>query len=363
MMKRLAAGLTCTFLAVLATACGSGNDGASTSTSTAGRPITKAGEGALLITDLNSLTERDLKSGAVKTLLQLEAANAFLLDPAVSPDGARIAFIQQPPPKVQDGRFDAGSDLWVMNRDGSGARLLFAHAQPNQLIRFPRWETNTSVLAIVQEISSENAITRVVYTLQRIDAATGERQRVMDDVLAFDISPDGQRLVFARLLPQAGEALISSGVSGDDEVGVVGADQSLAPFGHPRFSPDGQMVAFASADQTEARAVTGIRTGSPVQLVSLERDAGGRFWPVSDTEITATLLDGLPQDIWTVESEGGRAVRVADIKEDLPALTWDGSGERIYVMGVEGLYEVNLKTGAVATIAGGAFHAQLTWAP
>jgi Tol biopolymer transport system component len=278
-----------------------------------------------------------------------------VLDPAVSPDGTSIAFIQQPPPQVRDGRFDAGSNLWVMNRDGSGARLLLQHAQPNQLIRFPRWETNTSVLAIVQEISTENAITRVVYTLQRIDAATGERQRVMDDVLAFDISPDGQRLVFARLLPQAGEALMASNVSGEGGVEVVGADQSLAPFGSPRFSPDGQAIAFASADQTGARA--------PVQLVSLERDANGRFGHGPDAKAAAMRRDGLPQDIWTVESTGGRAVRVADIKEDLPALTWDGSGELIYVMGVNGLYEVNVKTGGVVSIGEGAFHAQLTWAP
>ncbi len=345
---------------VLAGGCSSDRKDGSTSSPTAvsspARPTAKPGEGSLLITDLNALSERDLKSGATKTLLQLDATNAFLLDPAVSPDGAGIVYVQQPPPKVEDGRFDAGSDLWVMNRDGSGARLLLEHAQPNQLIRFPRWESNTSILAIVQEISTENGITRVVYTLQRVDVATGARERVMDDVLAFDISPDGQQLVYAKLLQETGEALVASGIGGGASSDVVGADQLLAPFGYPRFSPDGGTVAFASADQTGA-------TAPPIQLVSLRRSGDGRFGPEVESSASVAMLDGLPQDIWTVEATGGRAVRVADIKEDLPALTWDGSGERIYVMGVAGLYEVNLKTGSATQIGDGAFHAQLTWAP
>jgi hypothetical protein len=64
-----------------------------------------------------------------------------------------------------------------------------------------------------------------------------------------------------------------------------------------------------------------------------------------------------------VDAAGGQAVRVADLKEDLPSITWDGTGERIYASGVNGLYEINVTTGIVERIGEGAFHAQITWAP
>ena len=315
------------------------------------RPAAEPGTGSLIIARFGSIVERDLQSGDEVPLFETTAANSFVLDPAVSPDAATIAFINMPPAQIEEGRFDAGSDLWVMSRDGSNPRLLWEHADPNQLVRFPRWESAASILAIVQEISTQDGITRVVYTLQRFDVATGERETVLEDVLAFDVSPDGQRLVYASLLPQTGEVLAGSDVAGGDLAELVGADQFLAPFAYPRFSPDGATIAFAAADQTGA-------LGPGVRFVSLFRGQSGRFEPHS-----AVSLDGLPQDIWTVEAAGGTAVRIADLKEDLPSLTWDGSGERIYVLGVSGLYDVNLRSGAVGVIGEGAYHAQLAWVP
>ena len=60
---------------------------------------------------------------------------------------------------------------------------------------------------------------------------------------------------------------------------------------------------------------------------------------------------------------GGARVRVADLKEDLPALTWSGDGKHIYVLGAAGLYDVNVETGAVNRLGEGAFHGQIVWAP
>lgn len=339
---------------MFASACGgSSGGGGSTAIPDAKRTpeLAPPGSGSLIIASFGAITDRQIGSGSEVVLYDTGAANSFVLDPAVSPDGASIAFINMPPAEIVDGRFDAGSDLWVMGRDGSNPRLVWAHVDPNQLVRFPRWEDSDSILAIVQEISTENGVTRVVYTLQRFDVATGQRSAILEDVLAFDVSPDGQRLVYASLLPQTGEVLAGAAIDGQSTTELVGIDQFLAPFAYPRYSPDGSTIAFASADQTGA-------TGPPVRLIALSRTADGAF-----AAPESTVTDGLPQDVWTVEAGGGTAVRVADLKEDLPALTWDGSGERIYVLGVEALYEVNLRTGAVVVLAEGAYHAQLTWAP
>ena len=302
---------------------GGGGDGG---TVAPGPTLAEPGEGSLIISYLNAILERDLETGEETTLVDTDVPSSFLLDAAPSRDGARITYIVQPPAEIIDGRFDAGSDLWVMNRDGSEQRSVFEHVDPNQLVRFPRWEGAEHILAIVTEVATEEGITRVLYTLQRFDVATGERERVLENVLSFDISPDGERLVYSEFVQEAGEVLAASDASGGGEVTLVGQEQFLQPFGYPRFSPDGVTVAFASADQTGASVEQ--------RLVSLTPGGVGE-----QESMEARFLDGLPQDIWTVEATGGQAVRVADLKEDLPSLTWDGSGERIYAIGVDGLYD------------------------
>jgi Tol biopolymer transport system component len=198
----------------------------------------------------------------------------------------------------------------------------------------------------MQEIEPRNGVSTVAYVLERLPAAGGERTKVVTDVLAFGLAPDGKRLAYARLAPQTGETLNAVDLDGTNDVVLVGIDQNLSPFNVPRYSPDGKKIAFASADQTGARAA------------SPEYVSAAAFGSEP-----APALDGLPEDIWNIDADGGRPVRVADLKEDLPALTWSGDGKHLYVLGSAGLYDVNVATGAVDRLGEGAFHGQLTWVP
>ncbi len=360
MRMRLVPGLLCALAAVCAAACGGGGNstpagGATKAAGTTASGGTKTGgAGSLIIAKTTELTEYDLKSGNEKTLIKADTDNTFILDPALSPDHKHLAYIVQPPANVANNKYDAGSDLWMANRDGGDAHVLVPHAQANQLIRFPQWEDDAHILAVVQEISADAAgITRVVYTLERIVVADGTRAPVLQNVLAFGLSPDGTRLAYAKLAPQIGETLNIADVSGQNEATLVGIDQNLSPFNAPRFSPDGGKIAFASADQTGARANQEYVSAAP-----FGRDTG------STAEIHPDgASDGLPEDIWTIDAAGGAPVRVADLKEDLPALTWSGDGKHLYVVGSAGLYDVNVASGASTRIGDGVFHGEVTWSP
>jgi hypothetical protein len=319
---------------LLASACGGGADGTADGGTPA--PRRQSGDGALIITRLEGMYERDIASGDERVILAPGDAGSFFLDPAVSADGNRLAYVLQPPPKTVDGRYDAGSDLWVADRDGSNPRMIFRHTEPSQLARFPLWRDATHVLAIIQEISLEAGVTTVTYTLQDVDIETGERRRIVDDVLAFGVSPDGGRLAYAKLAPTVGETFEAVGLDGAGAVTLVGVKEGLAPFSYPRYSPDGATIAFASAD------VVGVRARA---------------------SFVSTRLDGPPQDIWTIAADGGSPRRIADLKEDLPSLTWNGDGTHIYVIGVAGLYDVNLENGITERIGEGTFHGQIAWAP
>jgi Tol biopolymer transport system component len=218
---------------------------------------------------------------------------------------------------------------------------VFEHDQPNQLVRYPQWAGEQTLYAIVQELETVDGVTHAVYTLSRIDIATGERAVVLEDAVAFDIAPDGERIAYAKLQPDAGETLQAVDIdAANGGVELVPATEGLAPFNSPHFSPDGERIAFAAADQNMPLA--------------------GRA--VSAKPIAATL-DGLPQDIWIIDAEGSRPQVAAELKEDVPALTWGGDGEYIYVLGANALYEINLENGAVTEIGEGVFHGQLAWAP
>ena len=332
-------------------ACGGGSSSGSSSSNTplpgaSPKPTAAKGAGQLLIAGPDGIAQFDLGSKSSKPLISASQDGAYLLDPDVSPDGAMIAYILQPPPKIQGKTYDAGSDAWVANRDGSGQHAVFTHDTPNQLVRFPQWEDAGHLIAVVQEITETGGATSVTYTLERIDIATGQREHLLENVLAFGLSPDRKTIVYAELLPQTGETLktmpLASAKLGATGTVLVGPDENLLPFNAPRYSPDGTKIAFASADQTGARAdIRYVSTGEP-----------------------GPSLDGLPEDIWTVDAAGSaRPQRVADIKEDLPWLAWNGDGTHIYVIGSAALYDVSMKSGAVDHIGPGSFHGQLTWTP
>ncbi|TAK57689.1 MAG: hypothetical protein EPO22_11850 [Dehalococcoidia bacterium] len=337
------------------TACGGGSSpsGGASNTPLPGsspRPAEAKGAGKLLIAGPDGIAEFDVGSKSSKPLIKPPQDNSYVLDPDVSADGAMVAFVVQPPPKVTGKNYDAGSDVWVANRDGSGQRAVFTHDTPNQLVRFPQWEDAGHLIAIVQEIGTTGGNTSVTYTLERIDVASGQREHLLENVLAFGLSPDRKTVVYAKLLPGTGETLetmpLASAKVGATGNVIVGPDENLAPFNAPRYSPDGTKIAFASADQTGARA--------DQRYVTARGFAPPQRPP----------LDGLPEDIWTVPAAGGgRPQRVADLKEDLPWLTWNGDGTRIYVIGSAALYDVNLNSGGVAHIGEGAFHGQVTWTP
>ena len=335
----------------ISASCGGGGDGASsggplpgaTPGKKAGAPA--GGAGALIITKPQGLVEYGIDAKSSKPLITPAQESTFLLDPALSADGKLLAYVLQPPPRIEGKTYDAGSDLWVANRDGSNQHAVFTHSTPNQLVRFPQWEDAGHILAVVQEISLVDGATRVVYVLERIDAATGERVKVLEDVLAFGISPDGKRAVYAHLAPETGETLDVVELASGERTTLIGIDQQLSPFNSPRYSPDGGTIAFASADQTGARA-------------RLEYVSARGFGPPR-----APATDGLPEDIWLIDAGGGPARRAADLKEDLPALAWGGDGDHIYVLGASALYDVNLVNGAVVELGEGSFHGQLVWAP
>ena len=340
MLRRGSLMLAVFVAAVFAGCCGGSGDSEETTPG-----IGSDGPGYLVYSRPDAIVEFEIASGLTRELVRTDDPSSFLLDPAVSADGTQLAYVLQPPAQIIDGRYDAGTDLWIAARDGTGGRMVYQHTQPNALVRYPRWTPDGAIIAIIQEIVETPQLTEVAYTVQRIELNTGTRTKLLDDAYSIALSPDGAQMAFARPLTVGGESFESIPLDdlGGTPTELVSPSSNLLPFNSPDYSPDGASIAFGSADQSQAPPTP----------------PTGRL--VSAAPVAAIATDGLPQDIWLVDATGGRPRLLAPLKEDLPSLTWNGDGDRVYVIGSTGLYEINVTSGAVTRIGEGIFHGQIDW--
>ena len=318
-------------MTLVLSSCGGGSSGAS---------------GSLLFTTSDGITERKISSGSEKVLVSPPSKTIVLKDPAVSPDGGRIAYVYSLPLTVTNKKQDASYDIWIANRDGSDAKILFMHSRPNEQFAGPQWEDAGHLLVLMVDIDDRTTVAGSHYSLVRIDIATGGRAEVMKDIRSFGLSPDAKRIVFSRSPLGQPDQLYAANIDGSGEVLVAGTPHGLGPFTSPRFAPDGQTIAFAAAEASAASA-------SHPRYVSVLPMAQR---PGPDAH-------GSTQDIWIVDAAGAQPRLLAAIKEDDPRLVFSGDGTRIYVSGATALFEIEIKTGKPRQIQTGTIESYLAYAP
>jgi Tol biopolymer transport system component len=133
------------------------------------------------------------------------------------------------------------------------------------------------------------------------------------------VSPDGRLLAYVRPSSQMGflNELVLTDVAGLWERMLVPADE-LVQITSPRFSPDGNEIAFVgSVSRGEAMV-------SPAGL-------DGLF-------AKGVMAHGPPGDIWVISVSGGPAYRLTSFEEDEPTLAWSPGGSWLAMMGGGGLY-------------------------
>ena len=232
--------------------------------------------------------------------MQFTAGDVWDDEPAWSPDGSRLAFSRQ-----WGGARDANGDradqdryIAVMGVDGSGRRALSAGGSWDSS---PAWSPDGSQIAYI-EGSSVWTVSPSGTGFRRVAAGVHD-----DGGLAW--SPDGSQIAFARPAESDGDthpsgALVAVDVDGISETVLV--DEAAAGT-RPRWSPDGQRVAYVgtAADDERAVYVTGA-TGTSIVSAA----AQCRPWGVSHS--TA----GFPLPIGAAPARG--TVRVAVLFVDFP---------------------------------------------
>jgi Tol biopolymer transport system component len=245
------------------------------------------------------------------------APHTYLRDPAVSPDGTRVAFVYAPPRGARDGRSDVSTDIWMMNRDGSGAAELYVHTAANETHWNLRWQDDDSLLAVRRLAPDASTVLGGQYALVRVTVDGGAIEVIAPDVTSFDLSPDGEEFAVVRVRPLAvgfEETIAVVGIDGGERRVLVPADQPLGFFGSVRWSPEGDRIAF----------------------FGLEREVVFRPKPVGQDA---------PAGLYLIDAEGGEVALVTEFdasEGSPPGIAWQPGADRVYVAGRAGVYDVDL---------------------
>jgi serine/threonine-protein kinase len=147
------------------------------------------------------------------------------LDPAISPDGKRVAYASGP--------FDASMKVYVRSIEGGPPVLLAGDVGGNQ--RWPRWSPDGKQILFVDARMGRNAGTSAYV----VSASGGSPKLVIESPTAQGLtpswSPDGTRIAYSD-----NERIIVQPLTGEAATTVATGHQVHSPV----FSPDGKRLAY-----------------------------------------------------------------------------------------------------------------------
>ncbi|MCY3920973.1 MAG: hypothetical protein OXG27_01075 [Chloroflexi bacterium] len=247
-----------------------------------------------------------------------------LLQPAISPDGERVAYVVFQLTNAEG--TSIGTDLAVASLDDPQQEIVVRHTRQAEFVWSPRWTPDGQSLIFTHE-PGELTI-RVV----RLDLQRREAEVVREDARDADVSPDGGRIVFVNT-PYSGDPhLVMRNLSDGSET-VLDPEREWPPMPVrlPRFAPDGESVVFS----------------------------GGQFLPQVSARVIG--LNG-PEDIWSYQLTTGVLTQLAAIGEDQPDFAISDDGRHVLIMGAFGMYLVEaVPRDPPYAIAPGEFHGGLDW--
>ncbi len=311
-----------------------------TSRAPATQPATpvSAGAGRLIYAADGTLWAIDLPGGPPRNLLPDRRQNSYAGDPALSPDGATIAYsvlvipaatatpITTPPPLP-------GSDIWLINSDGGNPRQIYQHEQPGVLLEGFAWAADGQSLllsATTPVIDAQGRYVNSLKEVQRLDLATGKRATIIGD--AKNPTTAGAALAYVRIDPQTYQPSLwladSDGRGGRE---LVSTAPQFLEISTPRFSPDGHQIIFAAAGGPAAATAPGDR-------VALSWTQRAWAWLIAPFQPPAVAAHGLPADLWLVAVATGKLTRITALNADDPRPAWAANGQQIAMLTGTGLY-------------------------
>lgn len=221
-------------------------------------------------------------------------------DPSFSPDGTKIAF---------ESFRSGGSEVWVMNADGTGLTQLTFNGVPED--RGTSWSPDGSRIAYHTTEFLAGA-GHSSFEIMTMNADGTDKVRLTNNLFQDSLpswSPDGTQIAF------------NSFRDGDHEIYVMdvdGTNQTRLTFSpgedaHPMWSPDGTQIAFHSRRTGTLDIFVMDADGSNVRRLTHTDDAHEFFpvWSPDGTQITFTGWTAAAGfEVYVMDADGSNITRV-----------------------------------------------------
>jgi len=259
-----------------------------------------------------------------------------------SPDGRRAAYSlfrfwrpDRPP----------GSDLYAISADGGDPTTVLPAVGEDVSFTEPVWTPDGASLvytAIVKVPDSRYGET--TNQIERVAASGGERQLLVADGFSPAVSREGRQMAFLRAPAGAIDQDVTLWVADADgqNARAVLDDKRFSSLAFPRFSPDGQRLAFAAV-------------GGPAAI----RREVGALPPLPGPSVAAA--HGLPWDLWEIGVDGSGLRRLTELAEDDPSVAYSPDGRWLALQGGTGVYLIDLSTTALYHISDAVGFGGMDW--
>lgn len=305
-------------LAVALAACG-----APTAPTPAATAVPGIGTKAtFILANPGGLVGLDAKGLSLGTIVALPEQSAPST-PTLHPSGQIVAFALTQQPDPQRG---FGSDIFVVNLDGTGLRPILLHEENNVFYASPRFDATGNALYVHRRaaILENGTFKGNTDTIERVELRTGERRTIVKDGADPAISPDGEMLVYVHLVNGQIDALWRATADGSDAKPLLGAKDRFVWIQSPRFRPTGCEIVFSGAGHTVSRG-----------------SSGGKLAHLS-----------IPSDLFLVPCDG-TSLRSAGQTGDDVTPAWSPDGTKIAYVGTGGMFVVDVAAGTTRMLVKG----------
>jgi Tol biopolymer transport system component len=260
----------------------------------------------------------DTRSGKLQ---QVTSGTANETAPAISPDGRTVAFTA----------FESQGDLVQIPLAGAGMRPLVASSRNESGVE---WSPSGLEYAYVTDRTGVPEIWLAESRTARAWPIVGQKEFGADTNLNFfapRFSPDGQRIAFSRVGVAQGKsgAIWIVPVAGGKPIRAV-EESEENPQLTPSWSPDGNSIVFVNSRSGEVALATAAVGGGarPVIIKQKIKDAGPRWSPKGDW-----ILYSMPDSLWII-SQDGKTDRVLSPRR-WNLYTWSEDDTKVYAIGVD----------------------------